>query len=175
MADDVLVTMNDVAVITRDDVEKKKEKIFRQNPRIQQAMQRMDPRELDRNILEGLINQRLIDEYIVSHKINQSSQYQMKLKDLYDDQREFLNSRYFIERNSVTVSEDEIKNFYEENKDKHFRISYDDDQKAVEYVAYEIIKDKIREEIEQQKRHELFIKDVENLKKEYAIEIKQAI
>lgn len=174
MADDVLVTMNGIAVITRDDVEKQKEKIFRQNPRIQQAMQHMDPQELDRNILEGLINQRLIDEWIASHKINESSQYQMELKDLYDDQRGFLNSRYFSERNAVIVSEDEIRSFYEENKDKHLRVS-DGDDKAPEYVPYDQIKDRIREQIEQQKRYELSIKDVENLKKEYAVEIKEEI
>src|SRR5438105_6969267 len=83
----------------------------------------MDPQELDRSILEGLISQRLIDEYIAANKINETNEYQEALKDLYDAQKQFLNLKSFSERNPVSVSEAEIRNFYEANKDKQLRVS----------------------------------------------------
>jgi len=41
------------------------------------------------------------------------------------------------------------------------------------YLPYEQIRDRIKEQLEQQKRVEAFTKDVEELKKEYAVEINE--
>lgn len=259
MTGDVLVTIKGAPAITTDGLDKEKEKLLKANPQIKQAIAFMDPQELDRNILEGLISQRLIDEYIAANKINETNEYKEALNDLYDAQKQFLNLKYFSERNPVSVSESEIRNFYEANKDKQLRVSQggvaatgiefadgaaarafasraktspggfkkvaqDDglnakikDFKLVnnqsvgideqlrdkiaaiktvpsteifevngmfwvinatskedpKYLPYDQIKDRIREQLEQQKRVESFTKDVENLKKEYGVEINE--
>ena len=259
MTGEVLVTMRGVPAITTDSLEKEKEKLFKANPQLKQAIAFMDPKELDRNILEGLVNQKIVDEYIISNGINKKDAYQAELKDLCESMERMLNSKYFSERNAVAVSEADIRNFYETNKDKNLRISQggiaatgiefadgaaarafaarvksspggfkkvaqDDgltekikDFKLVnnqsvgideqlrdkiaaiktvpsieifevngmywvinatakedpKYLPYEQIRDRIKEQLEQQKRVEAFTKDIENLKGEYAVEINE--
>lgn len=256
---DVLVTMKGVPVITTDSLEKEKEKLLKANPNLKQAIAFMDAREIDRQILEGLVHQKAIDEYVIANKIDQTAAYQAELRDLYESMERLLNSKYFTERNPVTVSEGDIKNFYETNKDKSLKLSQGgvvatgiefadgasarafaaraktspggfkkvaqedglnakikdfkqvnnqsigiDEQlrdkiaamKTVpsvevlesngifwvinatakeesKYVPYDQIKDRIKEQLEQQKRGEAFTKDVENLKKEYGVEINE--
>jgi len=123
MTGEVLVTMRGVPIITTGSIENEKEKLFKANPQIRQAIAFMDPKEVDRNILEGLVSQKLIDEYITSHKINEMEDYKETLNALCEERRQFLNLTRFSERNPVTVSEAEIRNFYETNKDKQLRIS----------------------------------------------------
>src|SRR5579871_867037 len=84
MTGDILVTIKGVPAITTDSLDKEKEKLFKANPQIKQAIAFMDPQELDRNILEGLISQKLIDEYISANKIDATNEYQAALQDLYD-------------------------------------------------------------------------------------------
>lgn len=256
---EVLVTMNGTPAITTDSLEKEKEKLLKANPNLRQAIALMDSREIDRNILEGLVHQKIVDEYIIANKINETAAYQAELRDLYESMERMLNSKYFTERNPVTVSETEARSFYETNKDKSLRVSQggvaatgieftdgaaarafasraktspggfkkvaqDDglnakikDFKQVnnqsigideqlrdkiaaiktvpsievieingiswvisatakeepKYVPYEQIKDRIKEQLEQQKRVEVFTKDVEKLKKDYAVEINE--
>lgn len=253
----VLVTMKGAPAITTDSLEKEREKLIKANPQIRQAMAFIDAKELDRNILNGLIEQRIIDEYIVANKINETAAYRAELQDLYESMERLLNAKIFSERNPATVSEAEIKSFYDTNKDKSLRISQggvvatglefkdgatarafaarakniglkkvaqDDgllekvkDFKVVnkqsigideqlrdkiaaittvpttevfeingsywvisatakeepKYVAYDQIKDRIREQLEQQKRMEANTKDIERLKKEYGVEINE--
>lgn len=253
----VLVSMNGMPTITTDSLAKEKEKLIKANPQIKQAMAFIDAKELDRNILDGLVQQVIIDEYINTNKINETSTYQEELQDLYQSMERMLNAKYFSERNPVSVSETEMKNFYDTNKDKSLKISQggivatglefkdgatarafaaraknsslkkvaqDDgllekvkDFKVVnkqsigideplrdkiaaittvptidvmevngtywvinatakeepKYVAYDQIKDRIKEQLEQQKRMEANTNDVEKLKKEYAVEINE--
>ncbi len=259
MTGEVLVTMKGVPAITADSLEKEKEKLLKANPQLRQAFAFMDSKELDRNILEGLIHQKIVDEYVASNKINQSAAYQAELKDLYESMERMLNSKYFSERKSVNVPESEVKAFYEENKDKiqgltisqggiattgiefadgaaarafaaraktapggFKKVAQDDgltpkikDFKLVnsqsigldeqlrdkivaiktvpsvdvldvngtfwvvnatakeepKYIPYEQIKDRLKEQLEQNKRVEIFGKEIEALKKEYDVQV----
>src|SRR5436189_4730695 len=63
MTGEVLVTMKGRPVITTDTLAVEKEKFLKANPQIRQALGFMDPKAFDRNLLEGLIGQKIADEY----------------------------------------------------------------------------------------------------------------
>jgi hypothetical protein len=259
MTGEVLVTMRGVPAITTDTLAQEKEKLLKANPQLRQAVAFMDSREVDRNLLDGLVHQKVVDEYIESNGINKIAAYQAELKDLYESMERMLNSKYFSERNPVSVSESEIRAFYDANKDKSLRISqggiaatgieFADEvaarafaakakasqggfKKAAQdeglnakikdfklvnnqsigideqlrdkiasittvpsvdvfevngmfwvvnatakedpkYVQYDQIRDRIKEQLEQQKRVETFTKDVDDLKKQYDVKINE--
>lgn len=259
MTGEVLVTIKGVPAITTDSLAKEKEKLLRANPQIRQAIAFMDTKEVDRSLLDGLVHQRIIQEYLMSNGITDSAQYQADLKDLYEAQKQLLNFKYFSERIPVSVSDAEIRNFYDANKDQSLRVSHggvaamgiefadgaaarafaaraktapggfkkvaQDDglnakvrdfklvnnqsagideqlrdriaaiktvpsievfdvngafwvvnataQEDPKYVQYEQIRDRIKEQLEQQKRVEAFTKDVDKLKGEYSVEINE--
>jgi hypothetical protein len=81
---EVLVTMKGKPVITTDTLAVEKEKFLKANPQIRQALAFMpDPKEFDRNLVDGLIGQKIADEYVMSHKINETAAYKVELQDLY--------------------------------------------------------------------------------------------
>jgi hypothetical protein len=118
MTGEVLVTMKGMPVITVDTLALEKEKFLKANPQIRQALGFMDPKAFDRDFLEGLIGQKIADEYVVSQNINQTDAYKTELNDLCQAMEHMLNARYFNEIKKVSVPEAEVRSFYESNKDK---------------------------------------------------------
>lgn len=118
MTGEVLVTLKGKPVITVDTLAVEKEKFFKANPQVKAALGFMDPKAFERNLLEGLVGQRIADEYVVSNKINQTAEYQAELKDLCVSMERMLNAKFFSEKTSVSVSDSEVQAFYDANKDK---------------------------------------------------------
>ncbi len=259
MTGEVLMSINGVPAITTDSLAKQKENLLRANPGMKQAIAELDPLVIDRTIFEGLFLDRIIDEYLTSRNITTSSEYQADLEAVCDAQRKALNVQYFSKQIPVTVSESEIRDFYETNKDTMLKISQggvaasgiefadgaaarafvaqvkaspggfkkvaqDDglnakikdfklvnnqsvgidgqlrdkiaaiktvpsvemfevngmfwvinatEKEEPKYVPYEQIKDGIKEQLEKQKRGEAGMKEIENLKKQYNVEINE--
>lgn len=258
---EVLVTMKGRPVITTDTLAVEKEKFLKANPQIRQALGFMDPKAFDRNLLEGLIGQKIADEYVVSQKINQSAAYKAELKDLCESMERMLNAKYFSEKKTVTVPESDVRAFYDSNRDKlrgvmtsaggvmaagiefndgasarafaaraksapggFKKVAQDDNLNAQikdfklvnsqsmgmdeqlrdkitnaktvpgieifdvngkfwvvhmttkeepKYIPYEQVKDKLKQELEQNKRVEIFEKEINDLRKEYAVEVNE--
>jgi PPIC-type PPIASE domain len=258
---DVLVTMKGRPVITSDTLAAEKEKFLKANPQIKQALGFMDPKAFDRNLLEGLIGQKIADEYVISQKINQTAAYKAELKDLCESMERMLNAKYFSEKQTVTVPDSDVRAFYDANKDKlrgvvmsaggvmasgiefndgaaarafaaraksapggFKKVAQDDDLNAkikdfklvnsysmgmdeqlrdkivniktvpsievfdingkfwvinattkeeAKYVPYDQVKDKLKQELEQNKRVEIFEKEINNLRKEYGVEVNE--
>jgi hypothetical protein len=118
MTGDIIVTMNGKPIITSTILEAEKENIFKSNPQIKAAIAFMDPKVLDRNLIEGLVSQAVVDKFIEDAQLNKSSEYKAELKDAYKAIERMLNAKYFSQKFKVSVSDSELKNFYEENKDK---------------------------------------------------------
>ncbi len=118
MTGEVLVTMKGKPAITTDTLALEKEKFLKANPQIKQAIAFMDPKAFDRNLLEGLIGQRIADEYVVSQGINQTAAYKAELKDLCESMERMLNAKHFSEKKAVNVPDSDVKAFYDANKDK---------------------------------------------------------
>ena len=116
---EVLVTMKGKPVITTDTLSVEREKFLKANPQIRQALAFMpDPKEFDRNLVDGLIGQKIADEYVMSHGINQTAAYKTELQDLFESMERILNAKYFGEHLTVVVPDSEVKAFYDANKDK---------------------------------------------------------
>ena len=170
MLDDVLVMMNGIPIIKRNDIDQEKKRLFTLNPDLEEAWIRLDTfdtKEIDHNLLHGLVTEKIINEYLVSHNITTSDEYLTELKYMYEEQRRALNARYFSKPIVVTVSESEIKDFYETHKDNMLRLSVEEQT----YVPYEEIRDRIKERLEDDKRGEAAMKKIEELKKEYNVEV----
>jgi len=261
MTGEILVTMKGMPVVTTDTLAIEKEKVLKANPQIRQALAIMDPKPFERDLLEGLIVQKIAAEYVTSQKIHQTAAYKAELKELCDAMENMLNARYFNEMAKVAISDAEVRDFYEANKDKlrgvmtsqggimaagvefdngaaarafaaraktapggFKKVAQDDglnaqikDFKLVnnqslgidellrdkivgiktipsvevldangkfwvvnatakeepKYIPYEQVKDKLRQELEQGKRMELLQKEVDTLRKEYAVEVNE--
>lgn len=261
MTGEVLVTMKGKPAITTDTLALEKEKFLKANPQIRQALGFMDPKAFDRNLLEGLIGQKIADEYVISQGINQTAAYKAELKDLCESMERMLNAKYFSEKKTVSVPDSEVRAFYDTNKDKlrgvmtsqggimasgiefadgaaarafvarakaapgGFKKTAQDDnlnakikdfklvnsqslgidellrdkiigiktvpsielfevngkfwvvnatgKEEPKFIPYEQIKDKLKQELEQNKRVELFEKEINELRKEYVVEVNE--
>lgn len=115
---EVLVTMRGEPIITTGTVEAYKENLIKTNPQFKQTLQFVPPKELERYLLEGCIGDKIIDEYIVSNKINEKADYKARLSAAYEAAEHMINAQIFTETKSVSVSDSEARSFYEANKDK---------------------------------------------------------
>jgi len=153
MDNKVLVTLKGNPIITVGDLIVEREKFLSENPRLRQALAYMNAQEIDRNILEGLISQKLVAQYIADHNITQAD--------------------FFREGQAITLSDDEVKSFYEEHKDAIPALHVPQDQitgpQDSKYVPYDDIKDRLKDELEENKRIEFFAKKIDVLKKEYDV------
>lgn len=261
MTGEVLVTIKGMPAITTDTLAVEKEKFLKANPQIKQALGFMDPKAFDRNLLEGLIGQKIADEYVTSQKIDQTAAYKAELKELCESMERMLNAKYFSEKKTVNVPDSEVRAFYESNKDKlrgvmtspggvmatgiefanqaaarnfvskakatpgGFKKAAQDEnlnakikdfklvnsqsigveellrdkivgiktvpsieiveadgkfwvinatsKEEPKFIPYEQIKEKLQQELEQNKRVELFEKEINELRKEYAVEVNE--
>jgi len=114
---DVIVTMNGKPIITSGILEEEKENIFKSNPQIRAAIAFMDPKVLDRNLTDGLVGQAVVDQYVKEQKLNQSDEYKAELRDAQKAIERMLNAKYFSQKFKVSVTDAEVKDFYETNKD----------------------------------------------------------
>lgn len=118
MTGEVLVSLKGRPVITSDTLAIEKEKFFKSNPQFAEALRHMNPKEFERNLLEGLIGQCIADENIISHKIHESEQYKTELKEIQKTMERMLNAKFFNEKVTVSIPDSEVKSFYDLNKDK---------------------------------------------------------
>ena len=114
---DVIVSMHGQPLITTDSLAKEKEKLLQSNPQLKSMMAFMDPKQFDRNLSEGLTNQAVVDQYITDKQIHQRSEYQAELQEGYKAVERMINTKYFSQAFDVAVSNEEVRNFYEKNKD----------------------------------------------------------
>ncbi|HXW85941.1 MAG TPA: peptidyl-prolyl cis-trans isomerase [Candidatus Bathyarchaeia archaeon] len=112
-----LVLFGGKAVITVDSLKDEKEKLLKSNPQLKMMMAFMDEKQLDRNLAEGLMNQFIVDTYIQSNSIDNSTEYQAELEEGYRAIRRMINTKYFSQIFPVTISDSDVKKFYDENKD----------------------------------------------------------
>lgn len=113
---EVLVTINNVPVVTKDMLEEEKEKLFKANPQFKAMLSFMPVEQLDRNIAEGLMSQEVINYYVHDNGVDAQADYKAELADGIKKIEHMINAKYFTQSFPVTVSDSDITKFYEENK-----------------------------------------------------------
>jgi phosphorylcholine metabolism protein LicD len=112
---ETLVTMSGKTIITVESLEDDFNRIMKENPQVA-AMAQLIP-DIKLNFLRGLVSQAVVDEWVKEHKIDMSEEYRKDLKQMDEQVRRMLNTKYFSLRHPVEISDAELKGFYEKNKD----------------------------------------------------------
>lgn len=118
---DVLLRINGKAAVTVGEFEDYKAKILEIQPQYKQMMAMMPETErikIDQNLYDNLVNQKILQAWIEKNDIDDSQEYQKDLALIVDFAKQNLSVKHFQERHPVTVTEADLKNFYEENKGK---------------------------------------------------------
>jgi hypothetical protein len=113
---EVVATLDGKAIVTSDSLEAEKDNLIKSKPELKAMLGFMDPDMLNKNLTEGLISQEVVNHYIIDNDIDRSADYQRELADLIKNMRKILNVKFFSQQFSVSVSDDEVRKFYQENK-----------------------------------------------------------
>lgn len=113
----VLATIEGKPLITQQMLDSEKQKLIASNPQLQAMISLMDEKQLNRNLLDGMASREVIRKYIKDNKLDQSPKYEQDFELALKQIRDALNTRFFMESFAVTVADNEIKKFYDENKD----------------------------------------------------------
>lgn len=113
----ILATINGKPLITKNMLETEKKKLFEANPQLQAMVALMDEKQLDRNLIDGMTSREIIRKYVADQKISGTDKYKKDLDMIVKQMTDALNTRYFMESFSVAVNNDEVKKFYEANKE----------------------------------------------------------
>lgn len=113
----VLATMDGKPLITKGMLESEKKKLLEANPQLEAMMSLMDEKQLDRNLVDGMMSREAVRKYIADNKIDSSDKYKNDFESVMTQVRDALNTRYFMQSLNISVSDNEVKKFYEENKE----------------------------------------------------------
>lgn len=114
---ELLVALDGVPVITVESLQSEKDKLLSANPQLKAMIAFMDPKQFDRNLVEGLTNQVIVDKYVVDNNIINNAAYQAELQEGYKAIERMINTKYFSDAFKVNVSDADVRKFYDENKD----------------------------------------------------------
>ncbi len=110
----VLAAMDGLPVVTQGQLDA----MIEANPQLQQMKSMIDPVQLYYQLLQGLINKVVLCEFVRINKLDQASDYKKKLAEMVDSVTNMLNVEIFSQSLPVSIKESDVKEFYENNKDK---------------------------------------------------------
>jgi hypothetical protein len=113
----VLATIEGAPLITKNMLEVEKKKLIEANPQMEAMLALMDESQLNRNLVDGMASREIIRKYVKDKNIQESEKYQKDLQMALDQVRDLLNTRFFMEDFQAGVTEDEVAEFYKENRD----------------------------------------------------------
>lgn len=113
----VIVSLNGKPVITEKSLQKVIDELVEMQPQYKVMMQMMDRKQIEQNIVDGLEKQKIIDEWVKVNHVQDTPEYQAKLNRVIEMATQMVNAEQFTKNIKVNVSENEIKDFYDNNKD----------------------------------------------------------
>jgi hypothetical protein len=143
----IVVSMAGTPLITQKSLETEKSDLLESNPQLKSMIMYMDGKQLDRNLVEGLTNQAIVDKYIVDHSIDKDAKYQEEFRRMMKSVRQMLNAKFFSQGFPISITDNEIQEFYDKNKDlmpqllisrggvKAVGLSFDKEQDAKDFLA----------------------------------------
>lgn len=113
----VLITINGKPALTLDVFNKEVDDFIEKN-RLRQLIDAGLIPNMDRQYLEGRLSQLVIDERIAELGIDKKPEYIEQKEQIIKAGQQMLNAKYFTELYPITISDADLKSFYDENKDK---------------------------------------------------------
>lgn len=113
---EVLVTIDGKPLITKNRFEREKANLIASNPQLQQVLAMVPAQQIDRNIIEGLTNQEVVNRYIEQKGINRLPEYLAEKDRMVASVEHMLNTKYFSQDFPTVISDAEARDFYEKNK-----------------------------------------------------------
>lgn len=113
----VLATIDGAPLITKNMLEVEKKKLIEANPQMEAMLALMDENQLNRNLVDGMASREIIRKYVSDKKIHESDKYKKDLEMALAQVRDLLNTRFFMEDFQAAVTDDEVAQFYKENRD----------------------------------------------------------
>ncbi|MDR3549930.1 MAG: peptidylprolyl isomerase [Candidatus Babeliales bacterium] len=110
-----MVCFGSKVVITKESFEKEFEQLLEENPHLISVLHEIP--DAKNNFLAGMINQMVVDTWIIENKIDKKTEYQIEMNRMMNSVKRMLNTKYFGLQHSVQVTSAEIAEFYEKNKD----------------------------------------------------------
>lgn len=142
---EVLVTIKGKPLMTAQKFEQEFNKFLEENPQYKAALSFMP--DLKKDVFMGMVNQELVDFWAKDTKADQKPEYVQDMERMLTNAKHIVNSKYFGEAYPVKLTDDELKEFYEKNKDvlpdllvsrggvKTKAISFDKQEAAKNFLA----------------------------------------
>lgn len=112
----VLMKIDGRPVITLKSIDEEFDRLLEENPNLKQVLPFMPDAKL--NFFQGMVSQEIVDHYVHVNHLDTTPEYQKEFEKTMEQVKRMLNTKYFSDRHPVTVSDSEVRKFYEENKDK---------------------------------------------------------
>lgn len=112
----VLATLKGTPLVTENMLQAEKQKFLESNPQMQAMIQMMDANELNKNLVNGIASRKVIDQYILDNKLDQTDEYKKDYQAYMKQVHDVMNAKHFLESIKIAVEDDEIEKFYETNK-----------------------------------------------------------
>lgn len=116
-ASTVIVTIDGKPVITEKRLQQVIDELVEAQPQYKVMLQMMDRKQLEQNIVDGLIKQEVIDYHVAKNNLDQTDEYQAKMDRVLKLAKQMVNAETFTKNIKVTIGDKEVKEFYEKNKD----------------------------------------------------------
>jgi len=114
--DKIIATIAGKPLMTLKSFEREFAQIVDENPQLKQMAQFIP--DLKSNVMNSLVGQAVMDIYINKVGIAKQADYQDELSRMMVAVKRSLNRKYFTKQFPYSVTDAEIKTFYQENKDK---------------------------------------------------------
>ncbi len=111
---EVLLKIDGRTAITLNSLNAEFDRLLDENPQLKQVLPLMP--EAKANFFQGMVNQEIVDHWIVNNGISATAEYAQEFEKTMDQVKRMLNTKYFSDRHPVKVAESEVRAFYEENK-----------------------------------------------------------
>lgn len=118
---EVLLTVNGKPKITLNDFERYKDQFFTIQPQYKQILEYMPRTEqvrIDQNIFQNMVNEILFQEWVEKNHVDKRKDYQDDYNMIMEMGKRNLAIKYYQEENPIKITDEEVKKFYEDNKDK---------------------------------------------------------
>ncbi|PKN03384.1 hypothetical protein CVU75_02485 [Candidatus Dependentiae bacterium HGW-Dependentiae-1] len=112
---EVLVTLRGKPLMTAQKFEQEFNKFLEENPQYKAALSFMP--DLKKDVFMGMVNQELVDFWAKDSKADQKTEYAQDMERMMTNAKHIVNSKYFGEMHPVKLTDEELKEFYDKQKD----------------------------------------------------------